>query len=94
MTKRIYVGNVPYTATEDELRGLFGAHGEVESVKIVMDRETGQPRGFAFVEMEDRGGSAAIAALDQAEMGGRKLRVDEAKPREGGEAGGFRGGRR
>jgi cold-inducible RNA-binding protein len=90
MGKRIYVGNLPYTATEDELRGLFSQYGTVQSVNLITDRETGQPRGFAFVEMEN-GVSEAIAGLDQKEMGGRSLRVNEARPRE--EGGGGRRGR-
>jgi len=89
MTK-IYVGNLPYSATEDELRELFGAHGDVTSVSLVNDRETGRPRGFGFVEMED-GAEKAIAALDGKEVGGRTLKVNEARPREGG-GGGGRGG--
>ena len=78
--KKIYVGNLPFTATEDEVRELFAQHGAVESVRLINDRDTGRPRGFGFVEMEDV--SAAIAALNGAEFGGRTLRVDEARPRE------------
>ncbi len=77
--KMIYVGNLPFSATEDELRDLFGEHGTVQSVKIITDRETGRPRGFAFVEMDDNEADAAIEALDGAEMGGRNIRVNEAK---------------
>jgi RNA recognition motif-containing protein len=90
--KKIYVGNLSYNATEDELRELFGQHGNVGSVSLVMDRETGRPRGFGFVEMED-GADEAIAALDGKEVGGRTLKVNEARPREGGGGGGFGGGR-
>ena len=81
--KRIYVGNLPYNATEDDIRALFAQYGTVQSVSIMMDRETGQPRGFGFVEM-DEGANDAIAALDQKDYGGRNLRVNIAKPREEG----------
>ncbi len=91
--KKIYVGNLPYSATEDELRETFGEHGTVESVSLITDRETGRPRGFGFVEMDDDGATAAISALDGKDMGGRSLRVNEARPRrEGGGGGGFGGG--
>lgn len=81
MAKRIYVGNLPYSATEDELRGMFEAHGTVNEVDILRDRETGRARGFGFIEMEDAGADAAIEALEGADMGGRPLRVSEARPR-------------
>lgn len=81
MSKRIYIGNLPFTATEDEVRDLFAEHGEVTSVHLVSDRETGRPRGFGFVEMSS-GGDEAIGALDQTQMGGRTLKVNEARPRE------------
>ncbi|MDX1503812.1 MAG: RNA-binding protein [Thermoanaerobaculia bacterium] len=81
MSKRIYVGNLPYSATEDELRELFGAYGEVLGVDLVNDRETGRPRGFGFVEMEDSDADNAIEALNNASMGGRSLRINEARPR-------------
>jgi len=80
--KSIYVGNLPFSATEDELMDLFGQHGTVDSVKLIADRDTGRPRGFAFVEMEDEGAEAAIEALDGNEFGGRSLRVNEARPRQ------------
>ena len=81
--KNIYVGNLPFTTTEDEVRDLFSQHGEVSSVKLINDRETGRPRGFGFVEMPDDGqGDSAIEALDGQNFGGRPLRVNEAKPRE------------
>ena len=91
--KKIYVGNLSFNATEAELRELFGQHGSVASVNLVSDRETGQPRGFGFVEMEN-GAEAAISALDGKEVGGRTLKVNEARPREdrGGGGGGFGGG--
>src|ERR1700730_9787027 len=77
----IYVGNLPFTATEDEVRGLFEKHGKVESVKLVNDRETGRPRGFGFVDMAGTEAAAAIAQLNGFEMGGRPLRVNEAQER-------------
>lgn len=79
MSKRIYVGNLSFSTTDDELRSLFSQYGEVLSVNLVTDRETGRPRGFGFVEME--GADAAIAALDRKEFGGRVLTVNEARPR-------------
>jgi RNA recognition motif-containing protein len=85
--KKIYVGNLPFTATEDEVKALFAEHGEVESVALITDRETGRPRGFGFVEMAPDAADAAIKALDGKEMGGRNLRVNEARPRN--EGGGF-----
>ncbi|MCB1054157.1 MAG: RNA-binding protein [Acidobacteria bacterium] len=81
MSKRIYVGNLPYSMTEDELREVFGEYGAVESVNLISDRETGRPRGFGFVEMTN-GGDEAISALHQKEVGGRQLTVNEARPRE------------
>ena len=81
MSKRIYVGNLPYSATEEELKELFGAHGTVNEVHLVTDRETGRPRGFGFVEMED-GGDEAIEATHGSQLGGRTLTVNEARPRE------------
>ena len=92
--KKIYVGNLPFSATEDDIRQLFGQHGEVNSVALIMDRETGRPRGFGFIEMDDSAATAAISALDGHEMDGRNLRVNEAqdrKPRGGGGGGGGRG---
>ena len=78
---RIYVGNLPYSATEDELRDLFAQHGAVLSVNLISDRDTGRPRGFGFVEMEDAEGGSAIEALNGYDMGGRNLRINEARPR-------------
>lgn len=80
-TKRIYVGNLPYSATEEEVRALFEPHGTVQSVDILMDRMTGRPRGFGFVEMDDAGAMKAIAQLNGADLGGRPLRINEAKAR-------------
>lgn len=94
MSKRLYVGNLPYTAGENALRDLFAQYGEVSAVDIATDRETGQARGFAFVEMAtDAGAQAAIQSLDGSQMEGRTIKVNEARPRtEGAEGGGRRGG--
>ncbi len=81
MSKSIYVGNLPWSATEEEVRGLFSAYGAVSSVHLVSDRETGRARGFGFVEMADADAAAAIQALDGSSMGGRALRVNEAQPK-------------
>jgi RNA recognition motif-containing protein len=81
MSTNIYVGNLPFSATEEGVRNLFGAYGTVESVKLITDRETGQLRGFGFVEMA-RGGEEAIAALHETDLDGRQLTVNLAKPRE------------
>ena len=79
----IYVGNLSYSMSEDELREAFAAHGEVSSVKILSDRETGRSRGFGFVEMPNQSeGEAAVSQLNGKELGGRALRVNEARPRE------------
>ncbi|GAB4368914.1 MAG: RNA-binding protein [Acidobacteriota bacterium] len=95
MSKTIYVGNLPFSASEDEVRELFAAHGEVLSVKLISDRETGRPRGFGFVEMDEDAAANAIQALDGSTMGGRSLRVNEARQREdrGPRRGGGGGGR-
>lgn len=79
--KSIYVGNIPFSASQDDIRDLFAEHGDVVSVKLIDDRETGRFRGFGFVEMEDADALTAIEALDGSEMGGRNLKVNEAKPR-------------
>lgn len=90
----IYVGNLSFQATEDELRTAFGEFGTVKSTAIIMDKETGRSRGFAFVEMPDNGeGQAAIEGLNGKEMGGRALKINEAKPRTEGGGGGGRGPR-
>ena len=93
--KKLYVGNLPFTATEDDIRALFGTHGTVESVAVITDRETGRPRGFGFVEMPRADAQRAIQSLNGQDMGGRPLKVNEAqdKPRGGGGGGGG-GGRR
>ncbi len=79
--KSIYVGNLPFSASEDDVRELFAAYGDVASVKLIDDRETGRFRGFGFIEMEDADAQSAIEALDGSDMGGRTLKVNEAKPR-------------
>jgi uncharacterized membrane protein YgcG len=93
---KIYVGNLPFTATEDQVRALFAEHGSVESVALPMDRETNRPRGFGFVEMSQADAARAIQAVNGKDLGGRSLRVNEAqdKPRGGGGGGGggYRGG--
>jgi RNA recognition motif-containing protein len=97
MGKNIYVGNMGFDTTQDKLQELFQAYGEVTSVNIITDRDTGRPRGFGFVEMgTDAEASAAIAALDGQEVDGRTLKVNEAKPRapRSGGGGGSRGGNR
>ena len=78
----IYVGNLPFSATEVEVRSLFEQHGMVESVKMVNDRETGRPRGFGFVDMPSADAQKAIQALNGLDMGGRPLRINEARERE------------
>ncbi len=91
--KKLYVGNFSFNTTEADLRQWFSAHGAVESVTIVTDRDTGRSRGFAFVEMtNDEEADAAIAALNGADGGGRSLTVNEARPKRE-RPGGFRGGR-
>ena len=107
--KNIYVGNLSFKTTQDDLRDAFAQFGEVSSVNIITDRMTGQSKGFAFVEMEDAGTQAAIDKLNQTEMDGRTITVNEARPREEnrssgprrggfggdrGDRGGFGGGRR
>ena len=81
MSKRIYVGNLPFSTTDEELEELFARYGAVTSARVITDRDTGRSRGFGFVEMAD-GGDAAIQALDGQEHGGRALRVNEAQERE------------
>jgi RNA recognition motif-containing protein len=90
MSKKIYVGNLSFDTSEQGLRNLFSKHGQVHSATIVTDRETGRSRGFGFVEMDAAAAQAAISALDQTELDGRNLRVNEAKPREDRGGGGRR----
>ena len=80
MSKRIYVGNLPFSASDQELQDLFGEYGTVESVNLITDRDTGRPRGYGFVEMSS-GADEAIQALHQKDMDGRTLNVNEARPR-------------
>ncbi len=90
---RIYVGNLSYDASEDDLRQAFGAHGEVTAVDIIKDKFSGQPKGFAFVEMPAKADAeAAISALNGTEVRGRKINVSEARARQGGGPGGGGGG--
>jgi RNA recognition motif-containing protein len=85
LNNKIYVGNLPFSATESDLRSLFEPHGDVASVNVITDRETGRARGFAFVEMEEAdGASNAIRALDGSDMAGRSLKVNEAQDKRGG----------
>lgn len=93
MAKKLYVGNLPFSASEDDVRDLFSSYGDVQSVSLITDRETGRLRGFGFVEMDDAGAREAIQALDGKDFQGRNLKVNEAqeKPRTGGGGGG--GGR-
>jgi len=91
----IYVGNLSYTTTDEDLRQAFGAHGEVTSVNIIKDRFSGESRGFGFVEMAtNEEAQAAIASLNGTDLGGRTLNVNEARPRTEGGGGGGRGGDR
>ncbi|HYE36683.1 RNA-binding protein [Methylocaldum sp.] len=103
--KNIYVGNLSFQTTEEELRQLFAQYGEVQSVNLITDRFSGQSKGFGFVVMDSRGGQEAIDKLNQTQVGGRSITVNEARPREnngggstqrrgGGGGGGFGGQRR
>ena len=92
MSKKLYVGNLPFDTTADDLREAFSQHGTVTSAQVVSDRETGRSRGFAFVEMAD-GFEQAIDNLNGAQFGGRALTVNEAKPREDRGGGSRSGGR-
>ena len=94
LSQRIYVGNLPYSATEEEVEKLFSTHGEVLSCALPTDRDTGRPRGFGFIEMSKEDAAKAIQALDGNDFGGRALNVNEARPRQdrGGGGGGYGGG--
>jgi RNA recognition motif-containing protein len=88
---KLYVGNLSYSTTEDTLRAEFGAHGDVQDLVLISDRETGRPKGFGFVTMGSADeGKAAMEALDGKDLDGRTIKVNEAKPRE--DRGGRRGG--
>jgi RNA recognition motif-containing protein len=92
MSRKLYVGNIPYETDESELQALFAEAGPVESVNVVRDRETGRARGFAFVEMAtDEGAQAAVTQLNDRPFGGRRLTVNEARPQvpRGGGGGGY-----
>ena len=96
MGRKLYVGNLPYSATEQTLRDAFAASGTVDSVSLITDRDTGQSKGFAFVEMaSDSEAQAATQTMNGKMLDGRQIKVNEAKPREnrgGGNRGGFEGG--
>lgn len=98
MSRKLYVGNIPYDTNENDLQALFAEAGNVESVNVVRDRETGRARGFAFVEMAtDEEAAAAVSQLHDRSFGGRRLTVNEARPQEprsGGGGGGYNRGRR
>ncbi|MCB2229048.1 MAG: RNA-binding protein [Desulfarculaceae bacterium] len=81
MNKKIYVGNLPWSATDEDVAELFSQHGDVISSRVITDRETGRSRGFGFVEMDESAANAAIEALNGVDMGGRALRVNEAQER-------------
>jgi RNA recognition motif-containing protein len=89
---KLFVGNLPFTATEDSVRALFTPHGTVETLALINDRDTGRPRGFGFIEMSNADAARAIAALNGTDFGGRALKVNEAQARErsGGNGGGQR----
>ena len=91
MTK-LYVGNLPFTATEDSVRALFAPHGTVEKLSLINDRETGRPRGFGFVEMSSADASRAMQALNGKDFDGRPLKINEAQERSSGGGGGGGGG--
>jgi len=91
---KIYVGNMPFSMDESQTRSLFEEFGEVDSVNVITDRETGRPRGFGFVEMADEDARKAISALHEREVDGRRLNVNEARPRENRGGGGGGGGGR
>jgi RNA recognition motif-containing protein len=90
---KLYVGNLPFSATEDTVRALFAPHGTVEKISMIIDRDTGRPRGFGFVEMSNADASRAMQALNGTDFQGRPLKVNEAQARDG-DRGGGRGPRR
>jgi RNA recognition motif-containing protein len=91
VAKKLYVGNLPYSFSDNDLQQLFSAHGDVQSAQVIKDRDTGRSKGFGFVEMAD-GAEAAIDALNEQDLNGRKLTVNEARPRE--DRGGYASGNR
>ncbi len=88
MTKKLYVGNLPFSATTEEIRDAFSAFGDVNDVSLITDRETGRPRGFGFVEMDAEGAMKAIEGLNDKDFGGRNMTVNEARERNSGGGGG------
>ena len=82
LTKKIYVGNLSFDATEEQVNEMFAQYGKVDSIAMINDRDSGRFRGFGFVEMEDSAANAAIKALNDTDLDGRTLRVNEARPRE------------
>ena len=94
MSKKVYVGNLSYDTTEQDVREMFAEYGTIESIAMINDRDTGRFRGFAFVEMENSAADSAIKALNGKEMLGRELTVNEARPREERSGGGYNSGRR
>ncbi len=88
MSKKIYVGNLPWSATDSSIRDLFARHGEVISARVITDRDTGRSRGFGFVEMDSEAADSAIKALNGTNLDGRPLRVNEAEERQRGGGGG------
>jgi RNA recognition motif-containing protein len=91
---KLYVGNLPFTATEDAVRALFAPHGTVEKLDLITDRDTGRPRGFGFVEMSNADASRAMQALNGTDFDGRALKINEAQERDRSGGGGNRGPRR
>jgi RNA recognition motif-containing protein len=89
---KLYVGNLPFTATEDGVRALFAPHGTVEKISLISDRDTGRPRGFGFVEMSNADASRAMQALNGTDFEGRSLKINEAQDRERSGGGGNRSG--
>ena len=81
MSKKMYVGNLAFQSTEDDIQNLFAQYGEVKSINLITDRETGRSRGFAFVEMDDEAAKNAMQSLDGTDLDGRNLKVNEARPR-------------
>lgn len=92
LSKKLFVGNLSFNTTEDEVRELFSEHGTIESLAWITDRDTGRFRGFCFIEMDEGAATSAISALDGQDFQGRSLRVNEAQPREDRGGGGRRGG--
>ncbi|MBN2343695.1 MAG: RNA-binding protein [Deltaproteobacteria bacterium] len=90
---KMYVGNMPFSMDEEKIKSLFGEFGELESINVITDRETGRPRGFAFVEMQDADAKEAMSSLHDKEVDGRRLKVNEAQARPNRGGGGFGGGR-